>query len=95
MNKNILCSKPLQKIFTAMLSAMLVMSSLVPALTTESYAKAFAGKKGDKYTVHFERQITYGPGQGGYSNALTCDLDDSLEKRYSYCVQPDLPSPIQ
>ena len=78
-----------------MLSAMLVMSSLVPALTTESYAKAFAGKKGDKYTVHFERQITYGPGKGGYSNALTCDLDDSLGKRYSYCVQPKKPSPIQ
>ncbi len=56
-------------------------------------ASAFSGKKGSVYTVTDGGRITYGPGDGGYSNSKKCDLGDELGTRYSYCVQPDKPSP--
>ena len=70
---------------------LMVFTVMLPFVTTE--ASAFSGKKGSKYTVWDGGQITYGSGSGGYSNSRKCDLGDDLGTRYSYCVQPDKPSP--
>ena len=82
----------LKRILTMGLAVLMVFSLLVPLITDPSYA-AFTGKKGSKYTVWDGGQITYGSGNGGYSNSRKCDLDDDLGTRYSYCVQPSKASP--
>ena len=82
----------LKRILTMGLAVLMVFSLLVPLITDPSYA-AFTGKKGSKYTVWDGGQITYGSGNGGYSNSRKCDLDDDLGVRYSYCVQPSKASP--
>jgi len=73
--------------------ALLMVFSLVAGLITDPSYAAFTGKKGSKYTVWDGGQITYGSGNGGYSNSRKCDLDDDLGVRYSYCVQPSKASP--
>ena len=73
--------------------AILMVFSLVAGLITDPSYAAFTGKKGSKYTVWDGGQITYGSGNGGYSNSRKCDLDDELGTRYSYCVQPSKASP--
>ncbi len=74
-----------------MLIAMMILSAVAPLMTDT--AMAFSGKKGSVYTVWDAGRIEYGSGDGGYSNSKKCNLDDGLGTRYSYCVQPDKPSP--
>ena len=73
------------------LATMIMIGTSLPLLSEE--AMAFSGKKGSVYTVWDAGKITYGQGDGGYSNSKKCDLGDGLGTRYSYCVQPDKPSP--
>ena len=73
------------------MAVMITVWALVPYGAEEAYA--FSGKVGSKYNVTDGGRITYGSGDGGYSNSKKTDLDDSLGNRYSYCVQPDKPTP--
>ena len=82
----------IRRILTIGLAVLMVFSTFMPMITDPSYA-AFTGKKGSKYKVWDGGQITYGSGNGGYSNSRKCDLDDELGVRYSYCVQPSKASP--
>ena len=66
--------------------------SMYAVFSTEA-AFAFSGKVGSVYTVTDGGMIKYGEGEGGYSNSKKTDLDDGLGNRYSYCVQPDKPTP--
>ena len=85
-------NRNLKRILTMGLAVLMVFSTFMPLITDPSFA-AFTGKKGSKYTVHDGGRITYGSGEGGYSNSRKCDLDDDLGSRYSYCVQPAKASP--
>ena len=85
-------NRNLKRILTMGLAVLMVFSAFMPLITDPSFA-AFTGKKGSKYTVHDGGRITYGSGEGGYSNSRKCDLDDDLGSRYSYCVQPAKASP--
>ena len=87
MSKKVIYSKWPQKVFAIALALLMVIGTIVPASTTNS--SAFSGKKGSTYTTHSSGRVEYGPGEGGYSNTLKTDLDDSLGSRYSYCVQPN------
>lgn len=81
------------RMVTVLMSLIMVLGAVIPLVTQNSYA-AFTGKKGSKYTVHWYKEMHYGPGDGGYSNAAKCDLDDDLGNRYSICVQPNKSSPV-
>ena len=39
-------------------------------------------------------RITYGLGEGGYSNSRKADLGDTIGSRDAYCVQPEKVSPV-
>lgn len=65
----------------------------LPLMTQAAFAAGFSGKVGSTYTAYDGGRITYGSGDGGYSNSRTCDLGDDLGSRYSYCVQPAKASP--
>ena len=80
-----------KRMLTMTLALIMVLGSVIPVATQE--ASAFDGKKGSKYTVTDGGRITYGSGEGGYSNSRKCDLGDDLGSRYSYCVQPAKLSP--
>ena len=73
-----------------LIALMIICSMMMNATVT---AAAFSGKVGSKYDVTDGGRIEYGPGDGGYSNSKKTDLGDGLGNRYSYCVQPDKPSP--
>ncbi|MBR6473369.1 MAG: VaFE repeat-containing surface-anchored protein [Firmicutes bacterium] len=73
--------------------AMAVLMICTAFCSMTDQAMAFSGKKGSVYTVTSGERIVYGEGEGGYSNSKLTDLDDGLGTRYSYCVQPDKPSP--
>ncbi len=73
------------------MAVLITVWALMPYGAEEAYA--FSGKVGSKYNVTDGGRITYGSGDGGYSNSKKTDLDDSLGNRYSYCVQPDKPTP--
>ena len=79
-----------KRIMSLILAGIMVLGSI---LSCAEPAFAFAGRKGDEYTVYDGGQIWYGTGDGGYSNSKLTDLGDDLGTRYSYCVQPDKPSP--
>ena len=79
------------KILSTGLGVMLVLSFLLPLVTQP--VSAFSGKKGSTYVVTDGGRITYGSGEGGYSNSRKTDLGDDLGTRYSYCVQPAKASP--
>ncbi|MBQ6151549.1 MAG: hypothetical protein IJJ03_07840, partial [Mogibacterium sp.] len=81
-----------RRLLTMSLALIMVFGAAMTVMTQNSYA-AFTGKKGSKYTVWDGGQITYGSGNGGYSNSRKCDLGDDLGTRYSYCVQPSKASP--
>lgn len=57
-------------------------------------AMAFSGEVGSTYEVSDAGMIVYGPGDGGYSNSKKTDLGDGLGARYSYCIQPQLDTPV-
>ena len=82
-----------KRMLTMTLALIMVLGAALPLVTQNSYA-AFTGKKGSKYTVHWYKELHYGSGDGGYSNAAKCDLDDDLGSRYSICVQPNKSSPV-
>jgi len=82
----------MKRLVTMTLALVMVLGTAMPLVTQNSYA-AFTGKKGSKYTVTDGGRITYGSGEGGYSNSRKCDLGDDLGSRYSYCVQPSKASP--
>ena len=81
----------MRRLLTMTLALVMVLGSVMPLVTQE--AAAFSGKVGSKYTVTDGGRITYGSGEGGYSNSRKCDLGDDLGSRYSYCVQPAKASP--
>ena len=81
--------KAFTRVFAITLALIMILGA---AMTQNSYA-AFTGKVGSKYTVTDGGRITYGSGEGGYSNSRKCDLGDDLGSRYSYCVQPAKASP--
>ena len=80
-----------KRMLTMTLALVMVLGAALPLVTQE--ASAFSGKVGSKYTVTDGGRITYGSGDGGYSNSRKCDLGDDLGSRYSYCVQPAKNSP--
>ena len=80
-----------RRLLTMTLALVMVLGTAMPLMTLE--ASAFNGKVGSKYTVTDGGRITYGSGEGGYSNSRKCDLGDDLGNRYSYCVQPAKTSP--
>lgn len=57
-------------------------------------ALAFSAEVGDEYEITDAGKIVYGPGDGGYSNSKTTDLNDGMGERYSYCIQPDRDTPV-
>jgi hypothetical protein len=81
-----------RRLLNVTLALIMTLGMILPAMT-ESYA-AFSGKAGSSYTVNWYKVMTYGPGDGGYSNAAKCDLGDDLGSRYSICVQPDKTAPV-
>ena len=81
-----------KRLLTMTLALVMVLGSAMPLFTQE--ASAFNGKVGSKYTVHWYKELHYGPGEGGYSNAAKCDLGDDLGSRFSICVQPNKNSPV-
>ena len=81
----------LKQLLTIAFASLMVLGSVLPQVTET--VSAFSGKVGSSYTVTDGGRITYGSGNGGYSNSRKCDLDDSLGSRYSYCVQPAKASP--
>ena len=81
-----------KRLLTMTLALVMVLGSAMPIFTQE--ASAFNGKVGSKYTVHWYKELHYGPGEGGYSNAAKCDLGDDLGSRFSICVQPNKNSPV-
>ncbi len=81
------------KAFTRVFAITLALIMMLGAVMTET-ASAFSGKVGSKYTVHWYKELHYGPGSGGYSNAAKCDLGDDLGSRFSICVQPNKNSPV-
>ena len=81
-----------KRLLTMTLALVMVLGSAIPIFTQE--ASAFNGKVGSKYTVHWYKELHYGPGEGGYSNAAKCDLGDDLGSRFSICVQPNKSSPV-
>ena len=78
---------------TVCLITVMVLSLLISTMAESVWAAGFSGKVGSKYTVTSGGRITYGSGEGGYSNSRKCDLNDDLGDRYSYCVQPAKASP--
>ena len=91
MRERIINSK-IGSILTLGIAMVMVFTAVLPLISQDAYA-AFSGKKGSQYNVWDGGQITYGSGAGGYSNSRKCDLNDDLGTRYSYCVQPNKPSP--
>lgn len=91
MRERIINSK-IGSILTLGIAMIMVFTAVLPLISQDAYA-AFSGKKGSQYNVWDGGQITYGSGAGGYSNSRKCDLNDDLGTRYSYCVQPNKPSP--
>ena len=81
------------KAFTRVFAITLALIMVLGAVMTQT-ASAFSGKVGSKYTVHWYKELHYGPGEGGYSNAAKCDLGDDLGSRFSICVQPNKSSPV-
>ena len=81
-----------KRLLTMTLALVMVLGSAMPLVTQE--VSAFNGKVGSKYTVHWYKELHYGPGEGGYSNAAKCDLGDDLGNRFSICVQPNKSSPV-
>ena len=81
------------KAFTRVFAITLALIMMHGTVMTET-ASAFSGKVGSKYTVHWYKELHYGPGEGGYSNAAKCDLGDDLGSRFSICVQPNKNSPV-
>ena len=45
-------------------------------------ALAFSAEVGDEYEITDAGKIVYGPGDGGYSNSKTTDLNDGMGERY-------------
>ena len=81
------------KAFTRVFAMTLAFIMALGTVMTQT-ASAFNGKVGSKYTVHWYKELHYGPGEGGYSNAAKCDLGDDLGSRFSICVQPNKSSPV-
>ena len=82
-----------KRLVTVTLALVMVLGTAMPLMTQTADAKGFSGKKGSQYNVTDGGRITYGSGDGGYSNSRKCDLGDDLGSRYSYCVQPAKTSP--
>ena len=84
--------KRMNKPIVITLIALMILCSVMPIMTDT--ALAFSGKKGSTYYTTDGGRITYGSGDGGYSNSRKADLDDSIGNRYAYCVQPSKVSPV-
>ena len=91
MNRKTEFKQKFKQLLTIAFASMMVLGSALPAVT--EMASAFTGKVGSSYTVTDGGRITYGSGDGGYSNSRKCDLGDGLGSRYTYCVQPAKASP--
>ena len=84
--KNAMTDNKYFKAFTRVFAITLALIMVLGAVMTQTVS-AFSGKVGSKYTVHWYKELHYGPGEGGYSNAAKCDLGDDLGSRFSICVQ--------
>jgi hypothetical protein len=91
LNRKTELKQKFKQLLTIAFASMMVLGSALPAVTET--ASAFTGKVGSSYTVTDGGRITYGSGDGGYSNSRKCDLGDGLGSRYTYCVQPAKASP--
>jgi len=91
LNRKTELKQKFKQLLTIAFAFMMVLGSALPAVTET--ASAFTGKVGSSYTVTDGGRITYGSGDGGYSNSRKCDLGDGLGSRYTYCVQPAKASP--
>ncbi len=91
LNRKTGMKQKIRQMLTVAFASMMVLGSVLPAVTET--ASAFSGKVGSSFTVTDGGRITYGPGEGGYSNSRKCDLGDGLGSRYTYCVQPSKASP--
>ncbi|OLR55221.1 hypothetical protein BHK98_03570 [Hornefia porci] len=91
LNRKTELKQKFKQLLTIAFASMMVLGSALPAVTET--ASAFTGKVGSSYTVIDGGRITYGSGDGGYSNSRKCDLGDGLGSRYTYCVQPAKASP--
>ena len=76
-----------KRLLTMTLALVMVLGSAIPIFTQE--ASAFNGKVGSKYTVHWYKELHYGPGEGGYSNAAKCDLGDAANRPFINLQTPD------
>ena len=52
-----------RRLLTMTLALVMVLGSAMPLVTQE--VSAFNGKVGSKYTVHWYKELHYGPGEGG------------------------------
>ncbi len=75
-----------------LLTAMLF-SLIVPVQTESAYAASNISV-GTKVNLKFDHTIRYGIGDGGYSNLMMASgINDSLENRYVFCIQPHMQTP--
>ena len=52
-----------KRMLTMALALIMALGSVIPIATQE--VSAFSGKVGSKYTVHWYKELHYGPGEGG------------------------------
>ena len=53
----------IKRLLTMTLALVMVFGAVMTVMTQNSYA-AFTGKVGSKYTVHWYKELHYGPGDG-------------------------------
>lgn len=78
-----------KRMYAIALSVLMILGMLMTAFTNDAYAASTT----KKITIKFDHTITYGSGEGGYTNLKMTDIDDSLGKRPVLCMQPSVGSP--
>lgn len=79
----------LNRVWATLLTVLMILAALMPAFTTNAYAASTV----KKITIKFSHTITYGSGEGGYTNLKVTDLNDSMGSRPVLCMQPSVASP--
>lgn len=78
-----------RRVFAMILAMIMTLGVIAPMSTSETYAASTV----KKITIKFSHTITYGPGEGGYTNLKVTDLNDSMGSRPVLCMQPAVGSP--
>lgn len=81
--------KKIYKIFAVCMAFLVAIGVYTPNVTTEANAASTL----KNITISFSHTITYGSGEGGYTNLKTTDFDDSLGERPVLCMQPAVETP--